>query len=136
MRPLRSILAVIVGFAVISIGTIITFNVLVGQVTVDSRPTQILLGTIGAVISALAGGIAAGLIAPRAPVLHALALWIPIAIDTTSVVMRGPGPAWFDLAGSSVLALSALAGGALVAFARRRRAREIGDGRQELGAGR
>ena len=110
----RSLLAVVAGFVVISIGTIITFNLLVGQVTISSTPAHMFFGTVGAVISGLAGGAIAGLIAPRAPILHALGIWIPIAVDTTSIVMRGTGPVWFDIAGSGILALTALVGGFFV----------------------
>jgi hypothetical protein len=120
LRVLRSLLAVIAGFGVISIGTIITFNLLVGQVTVTSSPSQMWWGTVGAVISGLAGGVTAGLIAPRAPILHALGVWIPVAIDTTSIVLRTSGSVWFDIAGSSILALSALIGGVIAAKFRER----------------
>ena len=117
----RSVLAVVLGFVVISAGTLLTFNGIVGQVSVASPVSQLLAGTVGAVLSGLAGGIVAGLIAPRAPVLHALGIWIPIAIDTASIIARGNGPVWFDLAGSGMLAMTALIGGALVAWQSKRR---------------
>ena len=115
VSALRSLLAVILGYVVIAAGTVLTFNVLVGQVTVQSPLPQLVWGTIGAAISGLAGGIAAGLISPRAPVLHALGTWSLLALDTTFVVIQGWGPIWFDIAGSSVLAICALAGGFVVA---------------------
>ena len=111
---LRSILAAIVGYLVIAAGTIVTFNILVGQVTVNSPTPQLVWGTVGAGISGVAGGIVAGLIAPRAPILHALAIWILLAVDTAFVIASGGGPGWFDLTGSSVLAIAALFGGVLV----------------------
>lgn len=112
----RSILAVLLGFAVIAAGTLLTFNGIVGQVTVASPVWQLLAGTVGAVLSGLAGGIVAGLVAPRAPVFHALGIWALIALDTASVIAKSSGPVWFDLAGSSVLAVTAVIGGALVAW--------------------
>jgi hypothetical protein len=45
----------------VALGTILTFNVLVGQLTVDSGPLQLILGTIGAALSGLAGGLVAGI---------------------------------------------------------------------------
>ena len=88
----RSILAVVLGFAVIAAGTLLTFNGIVGQVNIASPVSQLLAGTVGAVLSGLAGGIVAGLIAPRAPVFHALAIWILIALDTASVIAKGARP--------------------------------------------
>lgn len=116
----RSILAVVLGFAVIAAGTLLTFNGIVGQVSIASPVSQLLAGTVGAVLSGLAGGIVAGMIAPRAPVFHALAIWILIALDTASVIAKGSGPVWFDLAGSGVLAVTAVIGGAAVAWRRTR----------------
>ncbi|HJT80761.1 MAG TPA: hypothetical protein VJ719_06145 [Chthoniobacterales bacterium] len=108
---LRSIAAVVGGYLMVAAGTILTFNVLVGQVTVDSSPLQLLLGTLGAAISGLAGGILAAIISPRLPLLHAAGVLIFIAADTASVLMKGSGPVWFDLAGSSVLGSTVLLGG-------------------------
>jgi hypothetical protein len=109
---LRSVAAVIGGYAVVA--------VLVGQVTVNSSPLQLMLGTIGAVISGLAGGTLAGIVAPRLPFLHAAGVLILLAIDTASVLVKGPGPVWFDLAGSSILGLAVLAGGWITARRRDR----------------
>ena len=53
---LRSISAIVVGYLVVAAGTILTFNVLIGQVTVNSNPTKLLIGTVGAAISGLVGG--------------------------------------------------------------------------------
>jgi hypothetical protein len=112
----RSILAVVFGYIVIAAGTILTFNIIVGQISVASSPSQLLAGTVGAVLSGLAGGMVAGLVAPRAPILHALGIWILLAIDTASVIAKGSDPVWFDLAGSGILAVAAVIGGALIAW--------------------
>jgi hypothetical protein len=108
---LRSIAAIIGGYLAVAAGTIITFNILVGQVTVESSPAQLILGTIGAAISGVAGGLVAAIAGPRFPLMHAAGVLILLAIDTASVLAKGPGPAWFDLAGSSVLAVTVLFGG-------------------------
>jgi hypothetical protein len=115
---LRSVAAVVGGYLTVALGTILTFNVLVGQLTVDSGPLQLVLGTIGAALSGLAGGLAAGIVAPRFPFAHAAGVLILLIIDTASVVAKGPGPIWFDLAGSSVLAITVLLGGWIVASRR------------------
>ncbi len=118
---LRSVTAVVGGYLVVAAGTILTFNVLVGQVTIDSNPRQMILGTIGAVLSGIAGGVVAGVVAPRFPFGHAAAVLLFLAIDTASVLAKGTGPAWFDLAGSGILAISVLFGGWIIA----RRARSF-----------
>ena len=111
----RSVAAVFGGYLTVAAGTILTFNVLVGQVTVDSNPRQMILGTIGAVLSGLGGGVAAGIIAPRSPMAHAGGVLLLLAIDTASVLSKGTGPAWFDLTGSGVLAITVLLGAWVIA---------------------
>jgi hypothetical protein len=115
---LRSLAAVVGGYLTVALGTILTFNVLVGQVTVDSGSLQLILGTIGAALSGLAGGLVAGIVAPRFPLAHVAGVLIFLIIDTASVVAKGPGPLWFDLAGSSVLAITVLIGGWIIASRR------------------
>jgi hypothetical protein len=117
---LRSVAAVVGGYLIVAAGTILTFNVLVGQMTVDSTPRQLILGTIGAVLSGLAGGVVAGIVAPRFPFGHAAAVLLFLAIDTASVLAKGTGPAWFDLTGSVILAISVLFGGWIIAKTARR----------------
>jgi hypothetical protein len=122
---LRSIVAIIGGYLVVSAGTILTFNVLVGPVTVESDPKQLILGTFGAVLSGMAGGMAAGLIAPQRRFAHAAGVLLLIAVDTAAVLAKGPGPAWFDLAGSAILAISVLFGGWIIAKIAPRRASPV-----------
>jgi hypothetical protein len=121
----RSVAAVFGGYLTVAAGTILTFNVLVGQVTVDSNPRQLILGTIGAALSGVAGGVVAGLVAPRLPFVHAAAVLLLLAIDTAAVLTKGTGPAWFDLAGSGVLAFSVLVGGWIIAKTARRRTGDV-----------
>jgi hypothetical protein len=115
---LRSVAAVVGGYLTVALGTILTFNVLVGQVTVGSGLLQLILGTIGAALSGLAGGLVAGIVAPRFPFAHVAGVLIFLIIDTASVVAKGPGPLWFDLAGSSMLAITVLIGGWIIASRR------------------
>ena len=116
---LRSVGAVLVGFAVLTLGTIITFTVLVDDFGYHtSGPADLGIGMIGALASGLAGGIVAGLLAARHPLRHAAALVVPIALDTASIIASaGPGsdPLWFDLGGSATLLAGALAGGYMIA---------------------
>src|SRR4029453_8928216 len=118
---LRSVAAVVGGYLVVAAGTILTFNVLVGQVTVDSNPRQMILGTIGAVFAGIAGGVVAGVVAPRFPFGHAAAVLLFLALDTVSVLAKKPGPRLFDLPGRGILAISVLFGGWIIAETVRRR---------------
>src|SRR4029434_2610460 len=122
---LRSVVAVVGGYLIVAAGTILTFNVLVGQVTVASNPFQMIFGTIGAVFAGIAGGVVAGVVAPRFPFGHAAAVLLFLAVDTASVLAKGSGPAWFDLTGSGVLAISVLFGGWIMAEMERRRAVDL-----------
>jgi len=112
---LRSVAAVVGGYLIVVAGTILTFNVLVGHVTIDSNSRQMILGTIGAVFAGIAGGVVAGVVAPQFPFGHAAAVILFLALDTASVLAKGNGPAWFDLAGSGILAISVLFGGWIIA---------------------
>ena len=66
-------------------------SVLVGQVTVNSNPRQMILGTIGAVFAGIAGGVVAGVVAPRFPFGHSAAVLLFLALDTASVLAKGSG---------------------------------------------
>ena len=120
---LRSVGAVIAGFAVITLGTVFTFKVLVddfGYYT--SGSTDLLIATLGALASGIGGGLVAARLAVGHPLRHAAALVVPIGLDTASIIASaGPGsdPLWFDLGGSATLLLGALVGGYLVAAKRR-----------------
>lgn len=125
LSGLRAVGAVIAGFAVITLGTVFTFSVLVQDFGYHtSGPLDLLVGGLGALASGVAGGWLAARLAASRPLWHAAALAIPIALDTASIVASaGPGsdPLWFDLGGSSTLLLGGLAGGWLVASRSRRR---------------
>ena len=66
-------------------------------------------------LAGIAGGVVAGVVAPRFPLGHAAAVLLFLALDTASVLAKGTGPAWFDLAGSGILAISVLFGGWIIA---------------------
>jgi len=110
---------VLAGFAVIALGTTFTFTVLVddfGYYT--SGPADLVIATLGALASGVAGGLLAGWLAASRPLQHAAALVVPIGLDTASIVASaGPGsdPLWFDLGGSATLLVGSLVGGYLVA---------------------
>lgn len=123
---LRSVGSVLAGFVVIALGTVFTFGVLVDDFGYyKSSPADLVVATVGALASGIAGGLLAAWLAARRPLPHAAALSIPIGLDTASIIASASAdsdPLWFDLGGSATLLLGALLGGYWVA--RRGRASE------------
>jgi hypothetical protein len=115
---LRSIGAVLAGFAVIALGTVFTFTVLTSDFGYyTSGPAELMIGTLGALVSGLAGGMLSARLSATHPLRHSGALIVPIALDTASIITSaGPesDPLWFDLGGSAILLLGAVVGGYLV----------------------
>jgi hypothetical protein len=112
----RSLGAVTAGYAVIVVGTTLTFETLLEGVSYQtSSRTELALASAGAFLSGLAGGFAAAWLAGRRPVLHAAGVLVWLTFDTTWVITSGVSkdPIWFDLAGSLTLMVSAVCGGFL-----------------------
>ena len=82
LSVLRSIGAVIAGFAVIVVGTVLTFEVLVPDFGYASGLAVLVIGTLGALVSGFGGGLVAGRLAAHHPLRHAAGLAIPIGLDT------------------------------------------------------
>lgn len=78
-------------------------------------------GTLVAVVAGLAGGLVAGLVGRRRPLLHATAVLPLLGIDTIYVLFVFPRttPLGFELAGSLTLMAATLAGGWVVGSLRR-----------------
>lgn len=118
MKIIRSILAVLGGYGIIVLITTIGFTWLLGNPDFyrGSGVTR-LLGGVVAVVAGLAGGFAAGRIAPARPFLHAALVVIPIVMDSSYVffVWRPrqpqPAPLWFEAIGSLTLIFATLVGG-------------------------
>jgi len=114
---LRSVGAVLAGFAVIAVGTTLTFTVLLDGISFhESSLTELAIATIGALASGLAGGFVAARLAGRHPLRHAGALAIPISLDTGSILLSNTNsdPWWFDLGGGTTLLLGAVVAGYLL----------------------
>lgn len=110
----RSMLAIVAGYAVVAIGTTLTFEVLLGGIGyVTSSRVELAVAMVGAVLSGLAGGYVAARLACCLPVLHAALVSVPLAFDTAFVLTSGlsTDPLWFDLVGSGALMASAVLGG-------------------------
>ena len=117
LQAMRSLGAVLVGYLVIALGTTLAFEVCLGGIGYYTSTTKILaLATLGALASGFAGGLTAAWLAGRRPLLHAAAILVPIALDTTYVITSGisDDPVWFDLGGSASLVVAALFAGYLL----------------------
>ena len=116
LLALRSVGAVVAGFAVIAVGTILTFEVLLDGISYHgSSLAELAIATVGALASGLAGGFVAARLAPQHPLRHAVALAIPISLDTATILASASAdPWWFDLGGSATLLLGAVVAGYLV----------------------
>lgn len=116
LRILRTVAAVVAGYAVIVAGTTLTIEVLLGGISYyESSKLHLAAATVGAVASGIAGGFVAAWIGGHHPVRHALGVLIPLWIDTAFVLTSGISndPLWFDAVGSATLMGSAIVGGLL-----------------------
>ena len=122
---LRSIAALLAGYAVVVVVTSVAFPLVLGHPLVrKDDPREVLLGTIIAVIAGLAGGWVATLAGVLRPVANATLVTIPIALETTLVLwLRTPrDEIVFSAAGAIILMGSAVAAGFLrELFSRRHR---------------
>ena len=112
---LRSVGSIILGYAVIVLGTSIGFKYVASSEYYGVSPFEKMLAAGVAVFSGLAGGYVAGWISPSRPVLHAAGVILFLIMDTTYVVTSGisKSPVWFDLMGAATLMVTSVVGGLL-----------------------
>lgn len=114
LQVLRSVAAVVVGYLVIVAGTTLAFEVWLGGVGYyESPPQELLLASVAAVISGLAGGFVAAWLSNRRPLLHAVGVLAFLIADTTYVLAYGISkePVWFSLLSALTLMVSTVVGG-------------------------
>jgi len=120
---LISIAAPILGYAVIAVGTTISFH-LAGGINLRSPLPNFVFGTIGIFISGLLGGVTAGLVGGRKPVWHATSVLIFLMIDSVTVLFlrnrHRLDPLWFGIMSSTGLMAATIVGGLLLRFVQRR----------------
>jgi hypothetical protein len=110
---LRSLGAIVAGYAVIAIGTVLVLSVLLDDVTyAEAGVWEHLVGAIGTILSGLLGGYVAARLAGRQPVPHALGVVLILIVEMTWILTTGVGsnPAWFDAAGGLTLMVTAILG--------------------------
>lgn len=121
-QGLRLVAAGVLGYGLIAALTSAGFNLWLGGADLfGGGPLLQLQGTLVAVVAGLAGGMLAGWIGGRRPILHALAVLPLLIIDTIYVLFffDGTAPLWFDLVGGLVLMASTVAGAAMLDTRRR-----------------
>ena len=120
----RSILAPIGGYAVIAVGTTISFH-LAGGINLRSPLPNFVLGSMGICASGLLGGITAGFVGGRKPVWHATSVLIFLLVDSVTVlfIRKRPrlDPIWFGIMSATGLMVATILGGWLLRFLQARR---------------
>lgn len=116
LRVLRSIAAAIVGYLVIVVGTTLAFEYMLGGIGYyKSSATVLVIASLAALVSGLAGGYVAAWVGGRPYLLNAAAVLVPLILDTTYVITSGVShdPVWYDLFGAGTLMVAAILGGIL-----------------------
>lgn len=122
MKALRSVLAVVLGYAVMVAGAW-TGQESVFPGTEYGAPIAELL-TVGILTAALAGtgGAVTALLAPSRPFLHLIPMALLISIETIVLYLTGrvAGPLWFELIAGASLIAGTVAGAWIAAKLKRR----------------
>lgn len=125
LTALRYLAAMLAGYGLIAVGTTLTFEVWLGGISYHtSSDKTLLLATLGALASGLVGGFVAAWIGAQRPIRHAVAVLLPLLVDTIYVVTSGisSDPLAFDLAAGGGLMAATVLGGWLRSLWRRRSA--------------
>lgn len=112
-NTLRSVAAVIAGYAVIVIGTVLTLTVILDDVSyAEATLGQHTFGAVGTVASGLAAGWICSWIARRRPIAHSLGVVAILTVEMTWILTQGigPNPAWFDALGGATLMIATVVG--------------------------
>ena len=130
---LRSLAAVLAGYAAIVLSTSAAFTPFGGVVHLSAPRETHLLATAIAIACGLLGGAVAAWLGGRRPVRHALGTAALVALESTVLLGFGErsDPLWFDLLGAVTLLAATIAGGYLWDRVARSRADPIRD-RAEL----
>lgn len=107
LRLGRSVVAIVVGYAVFVLGASVVQEGLLGGVSFhDSLSTLILAGLLTPLSAVVGGLLTAGLAGTR-PFLHIIPMCVLVSMETTYLYTTGrvDGPLWFEaIAGASLIA--------------------------------
>lgn len=117
LTVLRFAGAAFAGYVVIVLGTTLVLEVwFEGNVKVGESSLAVMASaSAGNFLAGILGGFVAAWLGGRRPLLHAIGVWIFLAIDTGSILLsdRFDTPAWFTLLAGASLMAAALLGGVL-----------------------
>jgi len=110
---LRSIVAVILGYAVFAVSSGAIFLLSGHPAHAPASMAFMLMTIVAGIVFAAVGGYVAGWLAGRRPVTHALAVGVLLAVGAAvSLAMTlGHGAVWTQIAALLLMAPSAVAGG-------------------------
>lgn len=117
MRVLRTVLGVVIGYALMVVLITLVQEVWFGGVGFhDSSLLELALAGVLTFVCAMAGGATATIVAGTSARNPGFAMSIIVVIETTALVITGRlgGPLWFDLAASASLIVGILLGAELV----------------------
>lgn len=110
---IRSVLAVVLGYATIFVGATVFQELLFGGISyLESPPPDLFIGGGLTALSAVAGGYLLAVIAPARPLLHVIPLVMWLCFETTYLYVTGisAGPLWFDAVSGASLVAGVLVG--------------------------
>ena len=124
---IRSIAAVVCGYATIVFGAVAFQELLFGGISyLDSPRMELIVGGGLTALSAVAGGYILAAIAPSRPMLHAIPVVLWLGFETTYLYVNGitTGPLWFDVVSGASL-VAGIVGGALIYVKSRSRPKRV-----------
>lgn len=107
---LRSIGAVVIGYATIVIGALIFQDALFDRVTHDSSLVAIVVGGGMTAVASVLGGYLLAQVAPTRPFWHAIPLMAWLSIESALLHLQGNSPLWFDILAGGSLVVGVLIG--------------------------
>lgn len=110
---LRSIVAVVLGYAIFIVGTLSLFRVTGQDAHAEASMMFMVLSTAGGVLCAFIGGYVAALIAGQKPFAHGIATAMVVAAGATASLIStiGNGAIWSQIVALALMAPSAALGG-------------------------
>jgi len=122
-KILLTILAIFAGYAIMIIGLYISQDLFFGGIEIGkTKIWELAIAGFGAFISAFAGGLVTGKLAPVKNMIAPTILAVETMIEATFLFIEGqfPNPLWFDILSELTLVVGILAGGYYYLIKRRK----------------